>query len=298
MSFSRDEEMMCDELNRSLLVCLLNSTFSLLKPENLTDEFITEELHKWFQCRYGDLDIFSLVDHFHKQFSRSMRILVQCWAMKHRTLKALKQCLPDAIKMCQNAKQRLFKFIRLPMRVIKNVFNLYPNLQVIHLIRDPRGSLTSQVKLKIFKWGDIATTSKARCDRISDDLNISVILNQQDDKRVKILAYESLAENPINTAKRMYKYIGMPVMKYVTDYVRKLTLEGRRKSCLFCVVRSNSTKTAYSWRDVIRYEDMVAIDNSCPVVYSFMGYQRFNSQAELRNHSLDTRRTRNISIFT
>ena len=199
--------------------------------------------------------------------------------------------------MCQDAKHRLFKFIRLPMRIIQNVFNLYPNLQVIHLIRDPRGSLTSQVRVKKFKWNNIATTSKTHCDKISEDIQVTERLNRQDDKRVKVLTYESLAENPIKTAEKIYKFVGIQVMKYATDYVRKITLEGRRKSCLYCVVRSNSTKTAYSWRDVIPYDDMVAIDNSCPVVYNFMGYQRFTNQADLRNHSLDTRRTPNMSIF-
>lgn len=269
----------------------------MLKPENLTDDFITAELHKWFQCRYGDLDIHSLVDGFHHQFSRSMRLLIECWKMKHRTLKAMRQCLPDAIKMCQNAKQRLFKFIRLPMRIIQNVFNLYPNLQVIHLIRDPRGSLTSQIKLNKSSWEDIATTSKAHCDRVSEDLNITVNLHYHDNNRAKILVYERLAEDPINTAKRIYNYIGMPVMKYVMDYIRKLTLEGRRRSCLYCIVRGNSTKTAYSWRDVIRYQDMVAIDNNCPLVYDYLGYQRFHNRADLRDHNLDTIFSPNVPIL-
>ena len=183
------------------------------------------------------------------------------------------------------------------MRVIQRVYNLYPNLQVIHLIRDPRGSLTSQVRVKVSKWNNIATTSKGHCDRISDDLKVTERLNRQNDKRVKVLTYENLAENPIKTAEKIYKFVGMQVMKYVTDYVRKITLEGRRKSCLYCVVRSNSTKTAYSWRDVIPYDDMLAIDNNCPVVYSFMGYLRFTNEADLRNHSLDTHRTPNMSIF-
>ena len=183
------------------------------------------------------------------------------------------------------------------MRIIQRVYNLYPNLKVVHLIRDPRGSLTSQVRVKVSKWNNIETTSKAFCDRVSEDLKVTERLNKQDEKRVKVLTYESLAENPIQTAERIYRFVGLQVMKYVTDYVKKITLEGRRKSCLYCVVRSNSTKTAYSWRDVLPYDDMLAIDNSCPVVYNFMGYQIFSNQADLRNHNLDTRRTPNMSIF-
>lgn len=275
----------------------LNGERVFIKPENLTDEFLTNELHKWFQCRFDELDIHSLLDNFHMQFSRSMRTLVQCWKMRPHTHKTMHQCLPSAIKMCQNAKQRLFKFIRLPMRIIQSVFNLYPNLQTIHLIRDPRGVLTSQIKLKKSSWEDISTTSRTHCDKVAEDLNVTVNLHFQDSQRARILIYETLAEDPIAVAKRIYNFIGMPVMKYVLDYVRKLTLDGRRKSCLYCIVRENSTKTANSWREEIEYQHMTTIDNNCPVVYGYIGYQRFNSPSELTDQHLPTFREPNTSII-
>ena len=226
-----------------------------------------------------------------------MRSLTECWKRKHRTVKAMRLCLPDIIKKCLNAKQRLFKFIRLPMRIIQKVFNLYPNMQIIHLIRDPRGSLTSQIKVNKSSWSDISLTSKAYCDRVTEDLNTTVRLNYNDSKRARVLVYENLAEHPINTATRLYNYVGMPVMKSVLEYVRKLTLDGRKKRCLYCVVKSNSTLAAYSWRDVVRYQDVLTIDNNCPVVYGYMGYQRLTLPSDVADRRLATHRTPNTSII-
>ena len=268
-----------------------------LKPENLTDEFLLEEVHKWFQCRFNDLDFYTLSDGFHQLFSRSMRSLIQCWTAKRRTVKSIRLCLPNVIQKCLNAKQRLFKFIRLPIRLIQRVYSLYPNLQVIHLLRDPRGTLTSQSRLRRFRWSDISAVSKAYCDRVTDDINATVHLNYADEKRAKILIYENLAEDPINTAKRLYNYVGLPIRDNVLEYIRKLTLDGRRRPCAYCIIRSNSTVAAYTWRNVIKYDYMVVIDNHCPVVYGYIGYLRLSAPSELKNHIVPTHHTPNMSII-
>ena len=110
-------------------------------------------------CRYSELDVHSLTDSFHTSFSRSMRKYNECWRNKtkqsFKPLRAVRLCLPEAIERCENAKHRLFKFIRLPMRIIQQLMPIYPNLQVIHLIRDPRGSLMSQIHVKKFSVEEV-----------------------------------------------------------------------------------------------------------------------------------------------
>lgn len=284
-------------IRRGLPLIYLNGTMIKLKPENITDDLLREELRKWFECRFEDLDAHSLSDSFHVTHSRSMRKYYKCLMPKPHTMQTLRECLPEATELCRNAKYRMYKFIRLPMRVLNSVFGLFPNLQVVHLARDPRGSLTSQINLNISTWDKINSTSRRFCTRILKDLYYTKYLNSVNPQRAKILSYENLAENPLDTAHRLYDFVHMPKYDYVMNYITKLTKSGRKSRNPFGNVRANSTKTAYWWRDRIDFKDALTVDENCRNVYNELGYYSFNSEEDLRNHFLPTRDVLSTSLF-
>lgn len=275
----------------------LDGTVRKMKPENITNDVLREELKKWFECRYGDLDVHSLTDSFHKSYSRSMMPFYRCWQPKPRTLRTLRECLPKAIEKCQNAKYRLFKFIRLPMPLLESVIDMFPRLQTIHLIRDPRGALSSQIKVNNFTWDRIGNLSKHFCERVSDDLNATINLNRLYPNRAKILLYENLAENPLSTAEKLHRFTNMPHYDYVMKYITKLTMRGRKSRSYFGSQRANSTRTAYKWRDNIEYNNVQTIDGHCSGIYDFIGYQKFSSEKDVRDHFLPTMVTPNSTLF-
>ena len=174
------------------------------------------------------------------------------------------------------------------MAIIEDVFEFYSNLQVIHLLRDPRGILTSQVKLQKSTWKEIGLTSKRHCERVWSDLNSTIYLNEYFPDRVRILLYENLAENPVPIAERLYEFVGVTFGNNIRRYIVQLTLEGRRDSTSYGIVRSNSTKTAYSWRDQINFTDMKTIDRNCEKTYEFLGYQVMASDHAVKNHGIPT----------
>lgn len=239
----------------------------------------------------------SLTDDFHGSYSRSLKKFQMCWQSKPRTRNALKECLPLAIEKCKNAKYRLFKFIRLPMRVINSVKDVYPGLQTIHLIRDPRGSLSSQIKVNNVTWNDIGTFSKRFCERVADDINSTIYLNHLYPDRAKILLYEKLAENPLATAEKLHSFTKMPKYSYIRRYIHRLTMEGRKADTFYGSLRGNSTKAAYRWRDKIEFENVQTIDGNCADIYNFIGYRTFSSIDDVRNHSLSTLETPTSSLF-
>ncbi|KAL4218632.1 sulfotransferase 1 [Mactra antiquata] len=275
----------------------LDGTFKKLTQDDITDEFLKNELMKWIDCRYWELDIHSLTDTFHAQFSRSMQQVYKCFIGKPRTIEMVRKCIPDAIEKCQKVKHRLFKFIRLPMRVVRSIFPVYPNLQVVHLVRDPRGSLTSQINLNVTSWGEIDSASRRFCHRVADDLNSTLYLNYFFPHRSKILIYEKLAENPLETAKKLFTYIDMPSYSYVLRYISKLTMEGRQGKNPFGYFRKNSTKTAYNWRDSVDLDHVQTIDNNCEMIYNFLGFKKFTNFADLRDHNQNTLDMNNHSIY-
>lgn len=226
-----------------------------------------------------------------------MKKFYQCWRPKPRTVRTLRECLPMAIDMCKKAKYRIFKFIRLPMRVVKSVFDIYPRLQVVHLIRDPRGSLSSQIKVNNSTWDQIGSMSQNFCERVADDINSTLQLNSFHPDRAKMLLYENLAESPLKTADKLYNFTRMPHYQYMTKYITRLTMGGRKSRNNFGSIRENSTKSAYKWRDYIKFEYVETIDKHCASVYDFIGYQRLTSVTDVRNHFLPTLKTPNTTSF-
>lgn len=267
---------------------------------DLTDELFQEELKKWIECRFKELDISSLADNFHQYFSRSMRKFAKCWWTKRRVVKSLKACIPVAKRLCENAQYRLFKFIRLPMSVVNSVIDMYPNLQIMHLLRDPRGVMMSQIKVKKFEVSELPVKSREHCNSVADDLKYTQSLYKSRPNRIRILLYEKLAENPITTAKKMYQFTGMPTYDYVIKYVSDITNRGRKGRRNewddFGILRVNSTRTAYSWRDKIGFDNVLVIDSNCHSVYSLLGYQSFASAENVVNHNLPTLVTPNSSL--
>ena len=209
---------------------------------------------------------------------------------KPRVIKSLYQCLPVAIESCKNARMRLYKFIRLPFDVIESVAKHYPNLQVIHLLRDPRAMLRSQVKVGKFNWTDVPTKAQEFCSRMSQDLVISQSMHSVNDKNAKILLYENLAENPLDTARSMYKFINKPMYKTLERYIRNLTsVRDITEVGTFGLLKVNSTKNAYTWRDELQFEYIQAVDRACTNVYSVLGYLTFSNEKDARDHTLPTR---------
>jgi len=229
-----------------------------------------------------------------------MRKFANCWWTKRRVIKSLKDCIPVAKKLCENAKYRLFKFIRLPMRVVSSVFEFYPHLQIVHLLRDPRGVMMSQIRVKKFEVDKLPERSREHCTSVAGDLKYTNKLHKTYPHRIKILLYENLAENPIRTATRMYQFAGMPAYDYILKYVSEITQKGRKGGQGrddFGVRKVNSTRTAYSWRDGIEFGNVEVIDSNCHSIYDFLGYQSFYTAADVANHDLPTLLTPDSSLI-
>ncbi|KAH3890833.1 carbohydrate sulfotransferase 5-like [Dreissena polymorpha] len=277
----------------------LNGTKRSLTNATFSDRMaLQEELHKWLECRLEELDVNSLADSFHQYYSATMSKFSACWQAKHRIVRSLQECLPVAKELCERAHFRLFKFIRLPMDVIESVFESYPNLQVIHLLRDPRAVLRSQVKVNAFTLEEIPPKARAHCARISTDLSSTIRLYNKYPTRTRLLLYERLAENPLDTSRKMFTFIGKPHDVTILDYVYNMTQAGHRSVGLdFGVLQVNSTRTAYLWRDELSYHTIQRIDSYCKGVYSYLGYQVFRSERESRDHNFPTLLSPNISLI-
>ncbi|XP_060595192.1 carbohydrate sulfotransferase 1-like, partial [Ruditapes philippinarum] len=170
-------------------------------------------------------------------------------------------------------------------------------LQTIHLIRDPRGSLSSQIKIRNISWDRIGNLSEHFCHRVADDINSTIFLHNTYPDRAKILIYEKLAENPLILAEKLHDFTKMPRYQYVMRYIAKLTMGGHKSYRQFGSLRANSTKAAYGWRDTIMSDHVQTIDENCASVYDSIGYQKLVSEEHVRNHNLLTLEAPTSSLF-
>ncbi|XP_033759409.1 carbohydrate sulfotransferase 1-like isoform X2 [Pecten maximus] len=121
-----------------------------------------------------------------------------------------KRCISEMLPYCQSGT-RIVKTIRLSMDVVDVLMEKFPNLKVIHLLRDPRGMIVSRMRTIIqlhLHQGDMSTSARAVCDRYNRDIRIGQSLDVKYPNRIKTVLYEQIVEKPLETSLRIFKFLG------------------------------------------------------------------------------------------
>lgn len=103
-------------------------------------------MNSYFDCDLSALDFRTLVHGF-QTFGNKTNRFIQCYVNKtgqkiNKRLSA-QLCGVELKEMCQKSKFRAIKTIRIPMLYVEVYLKRYPNLKVIHLVRDPRAQVNS-----------------------------------------------------------------------------------------------------------------------------------------------------------
>lgn len=190
---------------------------------------------------------------------------------------------------CENSTVIAIKVIRLRMVQLEQILIRDPDVKVIHLLRDPRGSLKSQSEMGQFEWEKLDTTVDYHCRRIAEDLTLAKGLNRRFPKRILTVRYEEIAEYPQEAAEYMYNFIGLKLTDNIRKYIWKITSAGNKPNCNICTTRSNSKETAYKWRDKISYDDAQLIQDTCSKMFDIAGYRPFHNKNDLVNRNITSR---------
>ena len=148
-------------------------------------------------------------------------------------------------------------------------------LKIIHLVRDPRATLTSQDFLgecSLKKGGHVGCTDKY-CSRLENDLKESEVLTKTYPDRVHTLLYEDMASSPIETTRKLYNFIGTTSTSKVEDYVFNITLAGNPDNCVICTTRSNSSAHIDAWKNKIKQDFLDIIEKRCSHILRHLNYK-------------------------
>ncbi|WAR08040.1 CHST3-like protein, partial [Mya arenaria] len=177
-----------------------------------------EEVYSWLSCRLQDLSKTSLNEQFLSRYNTKMKPFQTCMKTAKISLtglnygSAITACLKKPIQDCQSASFVVLKFIRMRIGESASLLPYFPNMKIVHLIRDPRGMFNSRDKHSLGKGKGSSSDKDAVhgfCRKLEEDLRHSKKLSTSHPDKIFVVQYEDLAEHPYEWAKRLYKFAGM-----------------------------------------------------------------------------------------
>lgn len=203
----------------------------------------------------------------------------------------IEKCLPLLTYKCREANLRLAKFIRMSMEMAGKLLKSNRDIRVIHLLRDPRAMMDSQLRkndmnvnvFQTFKW-----RTRYMCSRMQKDLSFSAQLKIQYPDRIFTLRYEDLVDDPLKTGQRIFDFIEIPFSSNDKQFILSTSID----------TKLNATYRANIWRDHISQRHLDVVNTYCKNLYKKLGYVSFNSVDSVRNLHLQDHLRNNRTELT
>ena len=196
-------------------------------------------------------------------------------------LPKIQRCLHLMTDKCVNSTARLFKFIRMSMGVAERLLQNSPDIKIIHLSRDPRAMLDSQVRKNdnnARQFNSFVKTSTDMCTRMKHDLDLLQTLKKYYPESFYSLQYETFIQSPFKQSENLMHFLGFELTTTLKSYIESKTISAEK----------NSSERSTVWRHHISSQHLNVIDLSCDKVYSDLGYIKYHSILEIRNLSNPT----------
>ncbi|XP_076456615.1 carbohydrate sulfotransferase 1-like isoform X2 [Babylonia areolata] len=224
-----------------------------------------------------------------------------------------RSCLITAQKVCGRSRSRAIKVIRIPLRDIVPLLDDHQDLALVLLVRDPRASLWSRVKVfNTTNRQGYRALSRRVCRQMDDDVDAVTELQPRYPNRVKILRYETLAERPIALSQLLYHYLGLTWAPWIERRIRAQTsfeeralglnslgVNVRQKMRLdspYSIVKEDSANASQAWRAAVPWSFVEQAQQECSHVLRRLGYARFRLEQDLRDTELPFFHHRHVKV--
>ena len=244
-------------------------------------------IYKWFTCDFWNIDLQSLSNEFIDIFTPEHSKYYNCLQISRNNSSLTKRvvnCLHMLEETCMQARTRSLKTIRLPMSSVGTLLRKLPSLKVVHLIRDPRAILHSQIKAGLLKKENFMNIARDTCKTIQSDIDDMKKVLLEHPGQVRRLVYENLATHPVEVSKRLYKFLNADFNELVEKYVRYLTT-GPAIRCDYCTRKGNSTFNSFKWMKDITPRYSRIVDKYCSSIYKEVGYLQMSASDLKSNNS-------------
>ncbi|XP_060080734.1 carbohydrate sulfotransferase 5-like [Ylistrum balloti] len=246
-------------------------------------------------CQLESLPMDALREQFLAK-SKQMTDFVNCRGYKekgHTTNEKLLKCLPSLKSKCLQSKYIVIKTIRITMESVEYILRNVPNSQVIHLMRDPRGTSRSQQAVGQLSKHNFRQEISEYCKRVYHDVLRKELLDKQYPGRIRTVFYEDVANNPIVYSKSLYQYLYMNFTSAIEKTIFGFTLAGKsgsRKCGILCTQMANSAQEASNWRKQISMVLVKIVDSACVDLYNKIRYRSISNETMLRDKKYKLRK--------
>ncbi|KAH3739782.1 hypothetical protein DPMN_046469 [Dreissena polymorpha] len=256
---------------------------------------IMEEIKYWLTCDLEKLCLDSLMDSFSRKIPSTMKKLFDEF---FNTSSGFQLFLRIARQRCLESKTIILKFIRLSIQQAIELLPFFPNMKIIHIVRDPRAIINSRrnVLPHVYRELEEAATLQPTlfCSRLQNDLSHTKLLLKLHPSIIKLVQYEDIAEHTFEASKDLYAFGGLKFDDKSVRFVKSQT-QSRLDGCNYCTERRNSTATSIEWRSKIRLTEAQDIFNYCKKSMSVLGYLDLPDNQTLRDLSIPSRLRYNVT---
>ncbi|XP_033745635.1 carbohydrate sulfotransferase 1-like [Pecten maximus] len=201
-------------------------------------------------------------------------------------------CFNKQIRRCVSATSIVTKVVRVTVGLVGRMLHKYPNLKIVHLMRDPRAVINSRMEIWPSNTKNILESARSLCRKMKEDFMDSKRLLIQNPNRVRTVFYEDLAMDPITVTKDLYKFANYSFTADDEIRIRQMTEsdltveKAQRKWSLF---KPNSSDTARQWRLTIPPSVSLLTGLGCSEIYDMARYPELKTKDDLRNSSIPLR---------
>ena len=163
------------------------------------------------------------------------------------------------------------------------------DIRILHVVRDPRASINSRIKLRWFpKFNDPNFEEKVRyyCKAIIDNIEFGETLDETLKHRYKLILYREIAARPLDTAREIFKFAGLNLSENTLEWIKNMTNPGKTdtkkfKSRPYSLIR-DAEANIEKWRSESPPERTLIIEKNCQPLLNLLDKISFD-----REYSLD-----------
>ncbi len=181
--------------------------------------------------------------------------------------------------LCSSFPINLIKTVRLRVKevlaLLKNDSLLSKELKIIHLVRDPRGIMSSRAGLNWCKTNPACNNVSRLCSEMDEDVPLIKELVTRWPHQHYLLKFEDLAVNVEMETDKLFRFLEMPVTVSTRAFLNSHTKSNDQKMKESFLNYEHSTfrksdAVAYGWKRKMSAKDIANITNICKPVLKML----------------------------
>ena len=196
----------------------------------------------------------------------------------------------DLERKCKSSPIIAVKEISLAM--LSSVMALLrKGVKVLHLIRDPRGILSSMKEILNLKGEtDITVHISSLCVRLRKQIKTWKRFVKENYSGYKLIRYEDVALSTLAETNKIYDFIGLRVPKQVKEWILRSTtlkrpLSSNQKNVGLLQSSFSTHRNARSvsshWRYRLTWTEVILIQRKCGDVLKHLGYKLYDNAYDM-----------------